>query len=80
MNKIEENNYSIKKIPEGKYMICNLNLLLSFNSELEIAYTLKEEFNAINKHCTSETIEAALDKFIEGLIIFNSLILKNLSQ
>lgn len=48
-----------------------LNLLLSFNSELEISYTLKEVFNDINKHCTSETIEASLDKFIEDLIIFN---------
>lgn len=48
-----------------------LNTLLNFDNELEIAYTLKEEFNDINKQCNSETIETSLDKFIEELIIFN---------
>lgn len=48
-----------------------LNLLLSFDSELEIAYTLKEDYNDINKQCNCETIAPALDKFIDDLIIFN---------
>lgn len=48
-----------------------LNTLLSFDSELEIAYTLKEEYNDINKKCNSESIENALDRFIEDLIVFN---------
>lgn len=48
-----------------------LNTLLNLDSELEIAYTLKEEYNDINKKCDSKTIGNALDKFIENLIIFN---------
>lgn len=48
-----------------------LNLLLSFDSELEIAYTLKEDYNDMNKSCPSESIESALNRFIDDLIVFN---------
>lgn len=48
-----------------------LNFLLNCDCELEIAYTLKEAYNDINKRCNSETIEVALNRFIEDMIIFN---------
>ncbi|WP_102266732.1 ISL3 family transposase [Massilicoli timonensis] len=48
-----------------------LNFLLNCDCELEIAYALKEAYNDINKRCNSETIEVALNRFIEDMIIFN---------
>ena len=44
---------------------------MNCDCELEIAYALKEAYNDINKRCNSETIEVALNRFIEDMIIFN---------
>ena len=48
-----------------------LNLILSLDPELEIAYLLKYEYEQINSKCTDKTIEIRLEKYIEDLTIFN---------
>lgn len=48
-----------------------INVMLHIDSELEIAYTLKESFNDLNKAATSETIESYLDSFLNDLRIYN---------
>ena len=57
----------------SKYVIPRdlINVMLHIDAELEIAYTLKETFNDLNKEATSETIESYLDAFINDLRIFN---------
>lgn len=41
------------------------------DAELEIAHTLKETFNDLNKETTSDTIESYLDSFLNDLRIYN---------
>ena len=47
-----------------------VNTIVAINYELGLAYTLKDEFLTINKSATPDTIEAALDEYINTLISF----------
>lgn len=48
-----------------------LNTILSLDSELELAYTLKYDYERINSKSTLENIEDRLDRYIEDLTILN---------
>lgn len=57
----------------GSKYISTRNLidrLLMIDTELEIAYTLKEEYAYINRTSTSENIESRLERFIDELPVY----------
>lgn len=64
-------NTSLLKYRHHNPAVELLNLILSLDPELEIAYLLKYEYEQINSKCTDKTIEIRLEKYIEDLTIFN---------
>lgn len=64
-------NTSLLKYRHHIHAIELLNLILSLDTELEIAYLLKYEYEQINIKCTDKKIETSLEKYIEDLTIFN---------